>query len=170
MSSEATLSDFFVQHRQQLRQVAMSIVRTADLADEIMQDAYVKLADGSCMRSVQKPLFYCCQVVRNLAMDHFRRRTTEASYRSFGLDVEQLERPSAVTPERVLNERRVISAIEQALARLPERTRRAFELYRLQEMTQRDIAGVLGCSATLVNFMIRNALDALQGCRDLLDD
>nr|WP_229256930.1 sigma-70 family RNA polymerase sigma factor [Duganella lactea] len=164
------MADIFVQHRQQLRQIAMSIVRAADLADEIMQDAYLKLAEGSSMRSVQKPLYYCCQVVRNLAMDHFRRRTTEASYRSFGLDVEQIYHPTTVTPEKLLSEKRVIVALEQALGRLPERTRRAFELYRLQEMTQRDIAEALGCSATLVNFMIRDALDALQRCRNLLDD
>lgn len=170
MSLQTPLIEIFVQHREQLRRIAMSIVRTADFADEIMQDAYLKLADGSCMRSVQKPLFYCCQVVRNLAMDHFRRRTTEASYRSCGVDVEEMARPTLVTPEKVLIEKQVIAALEQALDRLPERTRRAFELYRLQDMTQRDIAFTLGCSATLVNFMIRDALDALQGCRHLLDD
>lgn len=170
MSLQLSLGDVFIEHRSQLRQMAMNIVRTADLADEIMQDAYLKLADGSCVRSVQKPLFYCFQVVRNLAMDHFRRHSTEASYRTFGLDVETLERPSGATPDKILNEKRVVAAIEQALNGLPERTRRAFELYRLQEMTQRDIAVRLGCSATLVNFMIRDALEALQGCRDLLDD
>ncbi len=37
-------------------------------------------------------------------------------------------------------------------------------------MTQRQIAAQLGCSATLVNFMIRDVVDALRGCRDLLAD
>ncbi len=170
MAIQFPIGDVFIENRTQLRQMVMNIVRTADLADEIMQDAYLKLADSARLSNVQKPLFYCYQVVRNLAMDHFRRHGTEASYRTFGLDVETLDRPSGVTPEKVLNEKRVLIAIEQALAALPARTRRAFELYRLQEMTQREIAVRLDCSATLVNFMIRDALDALQGCRDLLDD
>ena len=43
--------------------------------------------------------------------------------------------------------------------------RRAFELYRLGGLTQREVADELGISTTLVNFMIR---DALTCCRDAL--
>lgn len=164
------LSDVFIQHHPQLRQMALNIVRTADFADDIMQDAYLRLAEGACANSVQKPLCYCYQVVRNLAMDHFRRHSTEATYRTYGLEVESLERTCGVTPDKVLNQRRVVAAMEQALKTLPARTRRAFELHRLHELSQRDIAKRLGCSATLVNFMVRDASAALQGCRRLLDD
>lgn len=153
-----------------LRQMAMNIVRTADSADDIMQDAYLKLADHRRPGGVQKPLSYCCQVVRNLAMDHFRRRGTEARYRSFGVDVETLERSCGATPDRVLHQKRVLASIAELLTELPDRTRRAFELHRLQEMTQREIAACLNCSATLVNFMIRDAAEALQSCREQLDD
>jgi RNA polymerase sigma-70 factor (ECF subfamily) len=37
-------------------------------------------------------------------------------------------------------------------------------------LTQREIARQLGCSATLVNFMLRDATQAVASCRDLLDD
>jgi RNA polymerase sigma-70 factor (ECF subfamily) len=162
-----TLDDVFIEHRPQLRQMALNIVRTADFVDDIMQDAYLRLAQAG---RVHKPLCYCYQVVRNLAMDHFRRHSTEASYRTYGLDVESIERSCAITPECTLNHRRVLAAIEHALTALPARTRRAFELSRLDEMTQRDIAVRLGCSATLVNFMVRDASAALQSCRRLMDD
>jgi RNA polymerase sigma factor (sigma-70 family) len=163
------LGEVFIENRIQLRQMAMSIVRTADLADDIMQDAYVRLADGGRLSGVQKPLFYCHRVVRNLAMDHFRRHVTEASHRTFGLDVETLERPCRVTPDKSLNDKRLLAAIGNVLNGLPVRTQRAFELHRLDEMTQREVAACLNCSATLVNFMIRDAVDALQECRVLLD-
>jgi RNA polymerase sigma-70 factor (ECF subfamily) len=55
--------------------------------------------------------------------------------------------------------------VSDALATLPERTRRAFELYRLGGLTQREVADELGISTALVNFMIR---DALTCCRDAL--
>lgn len=161
------LHEVFIQHRPQLRQMALAMVRTADFADDIMQDAYLRLAEAG---GVQKPLCYCYQVVRNLALDHFRRSSTEASYRTYGLDVETMERACSVTPDKVLNQRRVFAAVDKALKALPVRTRCAFELYRLHDMTQRDIAERLGCSATLVNFMVRDAAAALQGCRRLLDD
>lgn len=161
------LDEVFIAHHPQLRQMALNIVRCADFADDIMQDAWLRLSQAG---SVHKPLCYCYQVVRNLAMDHFRRHGTEASYRSFGVDVEQVERSCGVTPECILHQRRALAAIEQALEALPARTRHAFELHRLHEMTQRDIADQLGCSATLVNFMVRDASAALQGCRRWLDD
>lgn len=58
-----------------------------------------------------------------------------------------------------------MARISQALDSLPARTRRAFELYRLAGLSQREIASELGVSVTLVNFLIR---DALASCRQHL--
>jgi RNA polymerase sigma factor (sigma-70 family) len=73
--------------------------------------------------------------------------------------------PATATPEALAIDRQQLSIVEQALAQLPERARRVFELYRLEGRTQRDIATMFGISPTLVNFMIRDALDQ---CRDAL--
>jgi RNA polymerase sigma-70 factor (ECF subfamily) len=55
--------------------------------------------------------------------------------------------------------------LSSALAQMPERTRYAFEMYKLHGRTQNDIAKDLGVSPTLVNFMVR---DALLHCRQAL--
>lgn len=162
------LEEAFVTHHAQLRSIAMNIVRRADLADEIMQDAYLKVAERISL--VEKPFCYCCQIVRNLAMDHFRRHSTEAGYRIFDIDVEALDRPGHVTPEKLLNEKQMLEAVDKVLNTLPDRTRQAFEMCRLTEMTQRDIGLSLGCSATLVNFMVKEAADAVRNCRHFFDD
>ena len=60
------------------------------------------------------------------------------------------------------NVRRYVANIADALTELPQRTRYAFEMYRLHGVPQKDIAKELGVSPTLVNFMIR---DALVHCR-----
>ncbi len=168
-SAELTLGEVFITHRAQLRRLVRSIVHASDLVDDVMQDAYLRLAALSNARQVREPFCYCCQVVRNLAFDHFRRQSVEATYRSFGEDVEALEVPaSGPLPERMLSERQSLKVVDDALSTLAPRTRKAFELHRLSGMTQRDIGLQLGCSATLVNFMIRDADQALQGCRHLL--
>ncbi|MFC6978486.1 sigma factor-like helix-turn-helix DNA-binding protein [Microbulbifer taiwanensis] len=59
-----------------------------------------------------------------------------------------------------------MNLVARALGELPERTRRVFELYRMGGHTQREIAKMLGVSPTLVNFMIR---DALNHCRSALE-
>lgn len=168
-SLETTLRDVFVAHRTQLRRIAQKIVGTSEIADEVTQDAYLKLVEGACARNVEKPYSYCCQVVRNLALDHCRRRAIESTYRIHTEDGELPQVAGGCAPERCLHERQVLDAIDRVLGTLPPRTRHAFELYRLGGLTQRSIAQQLGCSATLVNFMLRDATQAIASCRDLLD-
>ncbi|ASI68656.1 RNA polymerase subunit sigma-70 [Diaphorobacter nitroreducens] len=168
-SPGAALKEVFVAHRAQLRRIAQKIVGTPEIADEVTQDAYLKLVEGACARNVDKPYCYCCQVVRNLALDHCRRQAVESTYRIYTEDGELPQVAGGCVPERCLHERQVLDAIDAVLGTLPPRTRHAFELYRLGGLTQRDIAQQLGCSATLVNFMLRDATQAVASCRDLLD-
>jgi len=165
---EFSLVDVFVANLAQLRRVAQKIVRTSDLAEEVLQDAYLKLADGAAVRAIHKPLGYCCQVVRNVAFDYHRHHSVEACYRTDCEDVETLSPPNHEVPERLLGGRQALAVIDKVLAGLPARTRLAFELNRLSGMTQREIAAQLGCSATLVNFMIKDADAALESCRYLV--
>lgn len=169
LMSSRTLGEVFIAHRAQLRSIAQRIVRTPEVADEVMQDAYLKLIEGACAREVEKPFCYCCQVVRNLALDHCRRQAVESTWRMQTKDGELPEVAGGAGPDQHLHERRVVDAIDKALDSLPSRTRLVFELYRLAGMTQRDIARRVGCSATLVNFMLKDAVKALAPCRELLD-
>jgi RNA polymerase sigma factor (sigma-70 family) len=166
---EPNLGDIFIAHRTQLRCIAQRIVRGGDLADEIMQEAYLKLAEGACARGVDKPFHYCCRVVRNLAIDHCRRRAVEAVYRVYTEDGELPQIAGGQTPDAALHERCMLDAVVKVLDTLPPRTRRAFELHRLTGLTQREIAQRLGCSATLVNFMLRDATNAFAACRELME-
>ncbi|CUJ48733.1 sigma-70 family RNA polymerase sigma factor [Achromobacter sp. ACM03] len=163
------LGDIFIAHRAQLRRIAQRIVGTPEIADEVTQDAYLKLMEGACARDVSKPYSYCCQVVRNLALDHCRRQAVESTYRIYTDDGELPQVAGGCVPDRRFQERQVIDAIDQILGTLPPRTRRAFELYRLGGLTQREVARQMGCSATLVNFMLRDAAEAVASCRDLLE-
>jgi RNA polymerase sigma factor (sigma-70 family) len=167
-AAQATLAEIFIANRAQLRRVAQKIVHTADLADEVLQDAYLKLAEGACVREVHKPLGYCCQVVRNVAFDHHRHHAVEASCRTYCDDLELLSPASHIAPDRVAFGRQALRAIDRVLDALPPRTRLAFELNRISGLTQREIGKRLGCSATLVNFMIKDVDEALEGCRYLV--
>lgn len=166
---EPNLGDIFIAHRTQLRCIAQRIVGGGDLADEIMQDAYLKLAESACARDIDKPFHYCCRVVRNLAIDHCRRRAVEAVYRVYTDDGELPQIPGGSAPDQALHERCMIDAVVKVLDTLPPRTRLAFELHRLTGYTQREIAQRLGCSATLVNFMLKDATDAFTTCREHMD-
>jgi RNA polymerase sigma factor (sigma-70 family) len=161
------LGSTFVAHHSQLRAAAQKILGTRELADEVAQDAFLKLSDPASTVTARQPLAYCYQVVRNLAIDHRRRMALESSV--FAAEEEGADVPTPQgTPERYAINRQNLRIIEQALDELPDRTRRAFEMYRLGDLTQREIGQRLGVSAALVNAMIRDATEALMRWRHLL--
>ncbi len=148
----------FVEHRSQLQRAAFKILYNAERAQDVVQDAYLKMIEATNVFEVKQPLAYLFQMVRNLAIDAHRRAALEARFfvgEEDGLDVPA----SSGTPESMTVNRQDLRIVVDALAELPERTRRAFELHRLGGLTQREIANELGVSITLVNFMIRDAMN-----------
>ena len=164
---ERSLAETFINHRPQLRRAALAIVGAPELADDVVQDAYVKLIAADTAATVRYPLGYCFQVVRNMALDHRRRTSLEAD-----LMVQEEEGHHVPTPhdqpERRAINRQNIAMLDAVLGTLPARTRHVFELYHLGGRTQRDIGAELGVSLGLVNGMIRDATMALTRCRGLL--
>lgn len=163
------LGEVFITHRRDLRAIAFTIVGRADLADDVLQDAYIKAVEGACAGEVHNPFGYCRQIVRNKALDYYRSRIVEASIIAPSLDGELPEVAGDVQADAGIDERRLLKHINGILAALPERTRIVFELYRLHGETQREIGKRLGISATLVNFMIRDVMHALASARKAFD-
>lgn len=162
------LTGTFMACRAQLRQAAQKIVGTRDLAEDVVQEAYLKLmATVEDPPSVRQPAAYCMQVVRHLAIDRQRRLSFESQVFAAEEDGLDVQAPTG-TPERIAISRQNLRLVERALAVLPLRTRQAFELYRVAGHTQKEIAELLGVSVTLVNFMIRDAVEVLAGCRHAL--
>jgi RNA polymerase sigma-70 factor (ECF subfamily) len=99
------LGEVFIAHRAQLRAIAYNVVKSPAVAEEIMHNC-LRLAEGSCARDVEKPYSYCCQVVRNLALDYCRRLSLEETYRVYTDDGELPDVPGPASPDQVLHERR----------------------------------------------------------------
>lgn len=163
------LGELFYTRRGDLRAIARRIVGHTDTAEDVLQDAYLKLIEGARTREVLNPFGYCCQVVRNVALDYCRRRVVDSSYILSSSDGELPEVAGGRQADVGIDERRLLERIDAVLDTLPGRTRLVFEMYRLHGKTQREIAKAIGVSPTLVNFMIRDVMNALASCRDAFD-
>ena len=171
-AASGELGRVFVAHRAQLKRAAQQILGDTHSAEDLVHDAYLKAveADGGAHACVRQPLAYAVQMVRHMAIDRCRRTTLEQRLFEAGDDAgTEVPTPAAATPEALAIDRQQLSLVASALAQLPERARRVFELYRFEGRTQRDIAAMFGISPTMVNFMIRDALDhcrtALRGSK-----
>jgi RNA polymerase sigma factor (sigma-70 family) len=170
MSSPPAIRDelaaLYLAHRRKLLLTATRILGCRDLADDVVQDTYLKLLEGPPSRDVREPVAYLFQTVRHLSIDYHRRRVLES--RLFAGQEDGQHAVSASLAEEAAVSHQAMALAADALQNMSARTRRAFELHRLEGCTQRDVARELGVSATLVNFMIRDADVALSSCREYL--
>ena len=124
-----------------------------------MQDTFFRLQSASgASIPLKAQMSYLFQVVRNLAIDHYRKQALEQRHTGAPQELMQAEAAYGATPETLHINFDTLEQIDEALSQLPERTRYAFEMYRLHGVQQKEIARELGVSPTLVNFMIRDAL------------
>lgn len=158
MSCQPPLLRHLITHRQKLLKTATRITGCPSKAEDVLQDAFFRLdSNTSKIDSLKAQISYVFCVVRNLAIDHYRKQTSEGRFIQPEQENDQHD-CHGCTPESHCVHRETLELIDNALAQLPERTRYAFEMYRLHGIPQKQIAAELGVSPTLVNFMVRDAL------------
>lgn len=163
---EDPLTLIFIAHRKSFIATAARITGSHAHAEDIVHDAFVKLISTPLSSSVKSPTGYVTKMIRNLAIDHYRRKKKEVRLMASEEEGHSAVTPSVASPENISQDRQTLNAIDAALAELPPRTRYAFEMHRIHGFSQKDIATSLKVSPTLVNFMIR---DALVHCRKAID-
>lgn len=151
--------------RHSLLNVATRILGCRSRAEDVLQDAFLKLWEGNLNLSrVEAPERYLSRLVRNLAIDHLRRLQLEQRYGAVS-ELADLQ-PSEISPEQAVGGQQAVRRLLDALAELTPRMRRVFTLSQLDGLTQREVATRLGASPALINLMLR---DTLGHCRVRLD-
>lgn len=150
----------FVAHRHTLVSQATRITGCKLQAEDVVQEAFFRLDSKTLEQlGVKAQLGYMFRVVRNLAIDCYRKQRSESRHKAPDEACTEVENlPALTSPENQHQDQQTLRVIASALSELPERTRYAFEMYRLQGRSQREIAQELGVSAPLVNQWIREAL------------
>lgn len=132
-----------------------------------MQDAWLKIDSVKSSESIENPRAFVARIANNTVSGHLRkeRRRSEID----GELAELLwEVTDEVSPERALICRESLRAVEVALARMPEKTRKIFLRNRIDGVPHRRIAEQLEISDEAVYYHIRRALEALADLRDEL--
>lgn len=133
-------------------------------AEDVVQDAFLKLWESGDQHVIQEPIRYLFRMVRNLAIDRLRRLALEGRYRFDEEPLDELPAPQS-TPEQAAISELEWQRMYQAIGELPERTRTVFTMSQLEGYSQREVASHLNASPTLVHFLLR---DALTHCRSRL--
>ena len=147
--------------RRHARDIARSLRRhglSAETAADITQDTFLRVLASAPRDNTasHNPKAYLYQVARNLRINHQRRERLVETVELGEELLAQIADPSPI-PESVVFDRQRLRQVETALIELPERTRSAFELHRLGDMTIHQVAAHLGLSTTRTWCLIREA-------------
>lgn len=171
-SADAGLAQLLSDMRSEL--LRFMLVRGCDPAEaeDLWQDLFVKLS-GVSTGPVGNPRAYLYQMANNLLHDHRRgRRRQQArddnwARNQIGPDLEKDSRPS---PEESAIARDELERVNEAIARMPERTALILKMYRLDGQPQRAIAQSLNLSLSAVEKHLQRAYRELLLLRQELDD
>lgn len=137
-----------------------------DDVDDLVQEAYCRMASADAVDRIERPDGYFFQIVRNLLNDQLKRANVVRIDSMASLDELGTAEP-APGPEVHAADRRELGRIAEILDSLPERCRRVFELRRLEGLPQRTIAERLGITEAVVeNEGTRGIRLILQALRD----
>lgn len=161
---DTQLLSLFMAQRHELVAYATAIIGERSLAEDIVQDAYLRLQTIAGQPAnddgLEAPLGYLYRIVRNLALDGRRRMGREQAHIVSAPDTLAAsiaeDRPS---PEAQAVARDDLRLLQQALAELPERSRMALEMHRFGHLTFAEIAARLNVSIGTAHALVVQAVD-----------
>ena len=149
------LEDLYLRHASGAVRLAYLITGDPDIAKDIAQEAFVRVAGR--FRHLRVPdAFdsYLRRTVVNLCMSHFRRRRLERAH---------LEREAA-SPSRVQEppELGTRDELRRALQSLPARQRTAIVLRYYEDLPEEGVASAMRCSVPAARSLVSRGMEALR--------
>jgi RNA polymerase sigma-70 factor (ECF subfamily) len=126
-------------------------------ADDLIQEAYAKLASLTTVSNITHPKAYLYQVVKRLILDHIRRSKL-VSIEAMAEVGQPAVLQESFTPERILSGRQELERLYRAIARLPAACRSVFLMRKFDDMPQKAIAAQLRVSENTVEKRMVRAL------------
>ncbi|SEH55120.1 RNA polymerase sigma factor [Magnetospirillum fulvum] len=127
-----------------------------DLARELLHETYLSLGRTDKPASVQQPEPYLFRIALNIAADRHRAESRKATAQEIEAALELVD--ETVRIEEVVEARRDLAALEDAIQALPPRRRTIFLAARVHEQPIQGIADSLGISRRLVELELKRAL------------
>ncbi len=134
-----------------LYQFALAIVKTREVAEEIVEDIFVKIwQQRETLPSIQNLRVYLYTATKNSSLNYLSRKARASITEPFDhIHVESNE--SALTPEQILITAEIHQKIHKAVEALPPRCKMIFKLVREDGLKYKEIAEILHISVNTID-------------------
>jgi RNA polymerase sigma-70 factor (ECF subfamily) len=148
-----------------LTKLAFQYVQSSDIADDIVQDAFVSLwNEVQTNPFTQRPFIYLQMLVRRRSIDELRRAGAERRWQSAFAASETSPASSAPTPDAlaILEQHELDTLIADAVAALPPRVRVVATLRWYERLSRTETAELLGVSVRTVDAQLVKAASTVR--------
>ncbi|HEY7335485.1 MAG TPA: sigma-70 family RNA polymerase sigma factor [Bryobacteraceae bacterium] len=157
------LAVLFERHHRALFRYFVSMNRSREMAEDLVQDVFFRMLRYRSSYNPQKPFTaWMYQIARNASLDQAQKHGAEV----VGIEefIERRAEPAspAPGPEERASQGQSLGLLRRALERLPEDKREILVLSRFQGMKYDQIAEVLGCETATVKVRVYRAIRALE--------
>ena len=134
------ITNYYIAHRDELLAFASSRLGDSCLAEDIVQDVFLRLLSSDKMITEVTLPALVYTITRNLINDYYRRHTTYEQYEHYIKGVCS----EVTTMESVFSAFEIMERLERGLVRLPENCREIYRLHIYGGMKVGEISRELG--------------------------
>jgi RNA polymerase sigma factor (sigma-70 family) len=148
----------FAKHHGEIYAYLIRMLRDADLAADLTQDAFVKAYKNyDTLEKDENARAWLYQIAHRVALDELRRRKIVRMVPWTGES-----HGAAPSAERLAMDLRLSGPLERALAKIPERQRAALLLAELHDLTGLELAAAMGVSHVAARAILTRARESLR--------
>ena len=154
--TESEFNELFNLYYEELCRVVMPVIKDADVAEDVVQDVFVKLwvrREELEVNTTFKAYLYKAVVFR--ALDHLRKQKSTAKVNE---DLKVIYSQTHNNTEAAIEEKELMIAINEGMDKMSENMRMIFQLSRFSGLKNREIAEQLDISIKTVESNIGKAL------------
>jgi len=145
---------------QRLMSFAMPVVKSHDVAEEVVMDAFMKLWEQrSTLADVRNLETYMYVMVRNLSLNYLRKQ--KVSFFEVLEDDHLTLARYEQTPEGTLITTEMLEQVNQAVDALPPKCKLIFKLLREDGVSRKEAAEILNISVKTIDNQIAIAVERI---------
>jgi RNA polymerase sigma factor (sigma-70 family) len=148
--------------------LARWLVHDASAADDVVQDAFMRITKDSASFRGGSTRSWVLQVVRNVAYAHIKAQQSRMEVSLVGADMPLDKAIDAIIPdsnpgsEAIFGDRQELSWIEQKINAMPAVLRECIVLREMEELSYKEIAQITGVPIGTVMSRLSRARQSLQ--------
>lgn len=165
---DADFTDGIERHADYLFRNALGRLRNREQAEDAVQDSFLAALNGAKnFAGNSSERTWLTAILKHKVCDQVRRacrdRATFESFAPADRDVfEKMTHKEDVDPSAELERKELRAAIQEAIAKLPQRLAKAFSLYETEDWSGREICDALGISENNLWIMLHRARKQLR--------